>query len=70
MAELVEAAARAGERGIAERALERLTLTTEHSGSEWALAVEADRSRCSATARRPITSTSRRSIDCGTPTGA
>ena len=41
MAELVEAAARVGERGIAERALERLTLTTEHSGSDWALAVEA-----------------------------
>jgi DNA-binding CsgD family transcriptional regulator len=41
MAELVEAAARVGERGIAERALERLTLTTEHSGSDWALAVAA-----------------------------
>jgi DNA-binding CsgD family transcriptional regulator len=40
-AELVEAAARAGERRIAERALERLTLTTRPSGSDWALGVEA-----------------------------
>jgi DNA-binding CsgD family transcriptional regulator len=37
----VEAAARAGERRIAERALERLTLSTRPSGSDWALAVEA-----------------------------
>jgi DNA-binding CsgD family transcriptional regulator len=41
VAELVEAAARAGERHIAERALERLTLTTRPSGSDWALGVEA-----------------------------
>jgi DNA-binding CsgD family transcriptional regulator/tetratricopeptide (TPR) repeat protein len=41
VAELVEAAARAGERPIAERALERLTLTTRPSGSDWALGVEA-----------------------------
>jgi DNA-binding CsgD family transcriptional regulator len=41
VAELVEAAARAGERRIAERALERLTLTTRPSGSDWALGVEA-----------------------------
>jgi DNA-binding CsgD family transcriptional regulator len=41
VAELVEAAARAGERDIAERALERLTLSTRPSGSDWALAVEA-----------------------------
>jgi DNA-binding CsgD family transcriptional regulator len=41
VAELVEAAARAGERRIAERALERLTLSTRPSGSDWALAVEA-----------------------------
>jgi DNA-binding CsgD family transcriptional regulator/tetratricopeptide (TPR) repeat protein len=40
-AELVEAAIRAGERRIAERALERLTLTTRPSGSDWALGVEA-----------------------------
>jgi DNA-binding CsgD family transcriptional regulator len=40
-AELVEAAVRAGERRIAERALERLTLTTRPSGSDWALGVEA-----------------------------
>ena len=39
--ELVEAAARVGERGIAERALERLILTTRPSGSDWALGVEA-----------------------------
>jgi DNA-binding CsgD family transcriptional regulator len=39
--ELVEAAARAGERRIAERALERLTLSTRPSGSDWALGVEA-----------------------------
>src|SRR6266545_6275948 len=41
VAELVEAAARAGESRIAERALERLTLTTRPSGSDWALGVEA-----------------------------
>ena len=41
VAELVEAAARAGERGIAERALERLTLSTRPSGGDWALGVEA-----------------------------
>jgi tetratricopeptide (TPR) repeat protein len=39
--ELVEAAARAGEHDIAERALERLTLSTQPSGSDWALGVEA-----------------------------
>jgi DNA-binding CsgD family transcriptional regulator len=39
--ELVEAAIRTGERRIAERALERLTLTTQHTGSDWALGVEA-----------------------------
>jgi DNA-binding CsgD family transcriptional regulator len=41
VAELVEAAARAGERRIAERALERLTLSTRPSGGDWALGVEA-----------------------------
>jgi DNA-binding CsgD family transcriptional regulator len=41
VAELVEAAARAGESAIAERALQRLTLTTQPSGSDWALGVEA-----------------------------
>jgi DNA-binding CsgD family transcriptional regulator len=41
VAELVEAAARAGEHRIAERALERLSLTTRPSGSDWALGVEA-----------------------------
>ena len=41
VAELVESAARAGERHVAERALERLTLTTRPSGSDWALGVEA-----------------------------
>ena len=41
VAELVEAAARAGERRIADRALERLTLSTRPSGSDWALGVEA-----------------------------
>jgi DNA-binding CsgD family transcriptional regulator len=39
--ELVEAAARVEERGIAERALERLLLTTGPSGTDWALGVEA-----------------------------
>ena len=41
VAELVQAAVRVGERGIAERALERLTLTTRPSGTDWALGVEA-----------------------------
>ena len=41
VAELVEAAVRAGERRIAERALERLTLSTRPSGGDWALGVEA-----------------------------
>jgi DNA-binding CsgD family transcriptional regulator/tetratricopeptide (TPR) repeat protein len=41
VAELVEAAARAGERRIAERALERLALSTRFSGNDWALGVEA-----------------------------
>jgi DNA-binding CsgD family transcriptional regulator/tetratricopeptide (TPR) repeat protein len=41
VAELVEAAARAGDRRIAELALERLTLSTRPSGSDWALGVEA-----------------------------
>jgi ATP/maltotriose-dependent transcriptional regulator MalT len=40
VAELVEAAARAGDRRIAQRALERLKLTTRPSGSDWALGVE------------------------------
>jgi DNA-binding CsgD family transcriptional regulator len=41
VAELVEAAARAGRRRIAERALERLTLSTRPSGTDWSLGVEA-----------------------------
>jgi DNA-binding CsgD family transcriptional regulator len=41
VAELVEAAARVGERRIADRAIERLTLSTRPSGSDWALGVEA-----------------------------
>jgi DNA-binding CsgD family transcriptional regulator len=41
VAELVEAAARAGERRIAERALVRLTGSTGPSGGDWALGVEA-----------------------------
>ncbi|MEA2380421.1 MAG: hypothetical protein QOH72_392 [Solirubrobacteraceae bacterium] len=41
VAELVEAAARAGEHRIAERALERLTLSTRPSATDWALGVEA-----------------------------
>jgi DNA-binding CsgD family transcriptional regulator len=41
VAELVEAALRTGQRGIAERALERLTLATRPSGGDWALGVEA-----------------------------
>ena len=39
--ELVEAATRAGEHQIAERALQQLTLTTKHSGTDWALGIEA-----------------------------
>jgi DNA-binding CsgD family transcriptional regulator/tetratricopeptide (TPR) repeat protein len=39
--ELVEAAARAGERRVAARALERLTLFARPSGSDWALGIEA-----------------------------
>ena len=41
VAELVEAAALAGERHIAEQALERLMLSTRPSGGDWALGVEA-----------------------------
>jgi DNA-binding CsgD family transcriptional regulator len=41
VAELVEAAARAGQHDIAKRALERLTLATRPSGTDWALGVEA-----------------------------
>jgi DNA-binding CsgD family transcriptional regulator/tetratricopeptide (TPR) repeat protein len=41
VAELIEAAARCGERRLAERALERLALTTRASGTDWALGVEA-----------------------------
>jgi DNA-binding CsgD family transcriptional regulator len=41
VAELVEAAARTGERRILERAVERLTLSTRPSGGDWALGVEA-----------------------------
>jgi DNA-binding CsgD family transcriptional regulator len=41
VAELVEAAARVGEYGVAEWALERLVLTTRPSGTDWALGVEA-----------------------------
>jgi DNA-binding CsgD family transcriptional regulator len=41
VAELVEAAARAGDRRTAERALERLTLSTRPSGGDWALGVGA-----------------------------
>ena len=41
VAELIEAAVRAGERRIAERALERLALSTRPSGGDWALGVEA-----------------------------
>src|SRR4051794_11310055 len=41
VAELVEAAARVGDHDIAERALDRLALTTRPSGSDWALGVEA-----------------------------
>jgi ATP/maltotriose-dependent transcriptional regulator MalT len=41
VAELVEAASRAGQRRIAERALERLALSTRPSDTDWALGVEA-----------------------------
>jgi DNA-binding CsgD family transcriptional regulator/tetratricopeptide (TPR) repeat protein len=41
VAELVEAAARAGERRTAELAFERLRLSTQPSGGDWALGVEA-----------------------------
>ena len=41
VADLLEAAIRCGERQLAERALDRLVLTTQPSGSDWALAVEA-----------------------------
>jgi DNA-binding CsgD family transcriptional regulator len=41
VAELIEAAVRCGEHGLAERALERLTVTTQASGTDWALGVEA-----------------------------
>jgi hypothetical protein len=39
--ELVEAAARCGEGAVAAEALERLVATTQPSGSDWALGVEA-----------------------------
>jgi DNA-binding CsgD family transcriptional regulator/tetratricopeptide (TPR) repeat protein len=41
VAELIEAAVRCGEHDLAERALERLTVTTQASGTDWALGVEA-----------------------------
>ena len=41
VAELIEAAVRCGEHRLAERALERLMLTTRASGTDWALGVEA-----------------------------
>jgi len=39
--ELVEAASRSDERTVAERAFDRLVATTQASGSDWALGVEA-----------------------------
>ena len=45
LVELVEAAARRGEAGLARDALERLAETTQPSGTDWALGVEA---RCRA----------------------
>jgi DNA-binding CsgD family transcriptional regulator len=41
VAELIEAAVRCGEHALAERALERLAVTTRASGTDWALGVEA-----------------------------
>ncbi|MDX6722005.1 MAG: hypothetical protein QOD73_409, partial [Solirubrobacteraceae bacterium] len=41
VAELIEAAVRCGEHPLAERALERLAVTTQASGTDWALGVEA-----------------------------
>jgi DNA-binding CsgD family transcriptional regulator len=41
VAELIEAAVRCGEHSLAERALERLAVTTRASGTDWALGVEA-----------------------------
>jgi DNA-binding CsgD family transcriptional regulator len=41
VAELIEAAVRCGEHALAQRALERLALTTRASGTDWALGVEA-----------------------------
>ena len=64
--ELVEAAARSGEREVAAAALERLRATTGPSATDWALGIEA---RCRALARwpaaatRPPKSTTRESID-------
>jgi DNA-binding CsgD family transcriptional regulator len=40
MAELVEAAARSGERELAQLALDRLTETTSPAGTHWALGIE------------------------------
>jgi DNA-binding CsgD family transcriptional regulator len=45
LVELVEAAARSGERAVAADALERLSLTTRPSGTDWAIGIEA---RCRA----------------------
>ena len=41
LVELVEAAARSGESGLASDALEQLSVTTRASGTDWALGVEA-----------------------------
>jgi DNA-binding CsgD family transcriptional regulator len=41
VAELIEAAVRCGEHRLAERALERLAVTTRAGGTDWALGVEA-----------------------------